>query len=458
MTCIKQILRGFSLFSYLLINFKQFFNRINAINSFILFLLLFFPAKIEAYSRFDIEHSLHVHTQHKDFEFYMIKSYLLNAGSLVSESLGLPFAKDCRIFLKNNYKKEIKVIKNKTDAFNIYLNNSYSFITKSRNVSHILLETFTFSTLKLPYSKENTRKIAWFVRALNRKLNKLISPAIHPGSGSFSGMHALLLFDYKLQPDIIINNPVSSSERVVYAINSEADEVLLDSILSMKSGKKMLVEYFKSVCEDNAKNNMNIFYSVLAKNLSLSKKECKTFFIKHLNDIAFKLAINSFMPASVKYTVKAFQTACIVSYITKDDSNTVKKCSLENLPIVWNSIYSSAELIKKLETDFVRISSFSPFFLQQPINGIIKSLRKFKEQKETDTFKQSVLLYKKEFKEAAVKQIEVQQLLREKEKKHVRVPARYDRYFQAIDTDNKNLNELWPKLNTYLVDEFKFGD
>ena len=115
------------------------------------------------------------------------------------------------------------------------------------------------------------------------------------------------------------------------------------------------------------------------------------------------------------------------------------------------------KLIRKFEIEFVHLNSFSPFFLQKPINGIIKSLRKFERQKEAAVFRKNILLCKKEFEKAVIKEIELQNLLRAKEKKHVRIPARYDCYFQEIDTDDNNMNELWPELNNYITNEFKFG-
>jgi hypothetical protein len=432
-------------------NCKHFFRKRNFASLFIFILFLFFSYETAASPNLDNRNSLHLFTKNKDFGFNQIKPYLINAQNLVSYTLNLSFSSNCRIYLKDSYKKGIKVIKGKNGTLKIYLNSNYSLITKNRTVSRTLLSAFVLSTLNLSYSKDNINKITWFVDALMRKWNKQTFPPIYPNNASFPGIHALLLCDYKFQPDIIINNSVSSNKGVVYQINSEAAEILLDSILSIKNGRKILVEYFKRVCTGSGKNKMDVFYSVLSKNLQLSKKKCKSFFIKHLNDIAFKSSINLFMPVSVKYATNAFQTACTVSYTLKNSLNIRKECPLEDLPIVWNSIAFPDKLTRKLETQFVHFKSFFPFLLQKPINGMIKSLRKFREQKNAKMFKKNVLLYKKEFREAVIKEIKLRKLLRDKEVKHVRVPARYDSYFQVIDTDNKNLNELWPELNNYLT-------
>jgi hypothetical protein len=425
---------------------------------YIIILLLFFPGILEASSNSDVNSSLHVSAHDKNLEFYKIKSYLINAGSLVSDTLGLPFSKACRIYLKDNLKKEIKIIKNKKGGLRIYLNSSYSLITKGRKVSRTLLRAFILSTLNLSYSKGNIKKINWLVNALNRKLDKKTFPAIYPDSGSFPCIHYLLINGYRLQPDIIINDRAASNKDAVYKINSEADEILLDSILSLKDGRKILVDYLKSVCSEDSKNNIEVFYTVLSRNIKLPREECETSFMKYLNNTAFKLSINSFMPASVKYTTNAFHSACIVSYSPKNSLDTIKECSLENLPEICNSIDYPDKLIQELKMKFVRLNSFSPFFLQKPINGIIKALREFRLKKEAASFRKNVLLYKKEFAVAATKEIEIRKLLQEKEKKHVRIPARYDCYFQVIDTDDNNLDKLWPELNNYLTEKFKFGN
>ena len=313
-----------SLFSFVCLNRKP--------NIRYIFLFLFFICSMEAYSGSNIGSYLHVSAQYKDFEFYKIKSYLLSAGKLVSDTLDIPFSKNCRIYLKDSTKKEIKLGHDhgkynriKKGILRIYLKNSYSLITENREVSRALLNTFVLFTLNLSYSKENIEKITWFVSALNRKLDRLVFPVIYPDSGSFPGMHGLLLYGYKLQPDIVINNRVYSNKGVVYKINSEADEILLDSILSLKNGSKILVDYFKSICLEEGTNNIEVFYSVLSENLKKPSEECKAFFIKHLNDTAFKLSINSFMPASVKYMTNAFNNACTVSYTSKKKSGCNKR-------------------------------------------------------------------------------------------------------------------------------------
>jgi len=442
---------------YISRNFRQFFRKISVICLFITLQLLLFSGEIEASVNSDVGCSLQFFSQHKDFEFYKITSYLTNVGDLVSGTLDLPFSKSCRIYLKDSFIKEIKVVKDKKGNLKIYLNSSYSLITRNRKVSCTLLEAFVLSVLKLPYSQENTRKITWFVDALSRKLDKQTFPKISPDGGSFPGMHSLLIFGYKLQPDNIIDNPVTLRKGAVWTINSEAAEILLESILSIKNGKSFLADYLKSICLDTSKSNMDVFYSLMSKNLALSEKECKIFFIKHLNDTASKLSINSFMPASAEYAANAFQDTCIVSYIPKNAPETIKTCSLDDLPEVWDSIDSPDKLTQKLEKKFMRLKSFSPFLLQKPIDGILNSLHEFTRMKDGDVFKRNIFLYKKEFDEAVVKEMELQKLLRNKERKHVRIPAKYDPYFQEIDAVDENLNELWPELNNYLTNEFKFG-
>ena len=452
------VVRMLSIFSYLYsrLNRGQLFCGISFVSLLIIFLFLF--GEVEAYSESANRNPFRIISQNKDFEYYKKKPYLVRAQNIVSTALGLPFSSNCRIYLNDNYKEKIKVLKGQRGGLEIYLNSSYSFMTKNRAVSCTILNAFVLSTLNLSYSKENIKKIIWFVGALNRRLNKQAFPTIYPRSGSFPGIHALLVNDYKLQPNIIMNNTVSPDNGVVYQINSEADEILLDSILSIKNGRKIVVDYLKNICRGNNKNTMDVFYSVLSENLQLSKKESKIFFIKHLNDIAFRSSVNILMPVSVKYAANVFQSACIVSYIPKNNPETIKICSLEDLPIVWDSIETSDKFIRKLERQFVRFKSFFPFFLRKPIIGIIKSLRALRERKDAEHFKEKILLYKKEFQEGVDKELELRRFLRDREIKHVRIPARYDFYFQVIDADDKNLNEFWPELNNYLANEFKFGN
>ena len=318
------------LFSFLYIfrNIRQLFHGISLTSVFILFLILFSSAKVEANS--NAGSSLYISAQNKDFEFYKIKLYLTNIGNLVSGTLGLPFSENCRIYLKENIENEIKVTKTKEGLLKIYIKRNHSLIINNRKFPFTIFKAFVLTALKLPYSKENVRKITWFVDALTRKLDKLTFPTIYPDDGSFPGIHALLLHSYILKPEVIMNNSLCPNEGVVYKINSEADEILLNSILTLKNGRKILVDYFKSICADNSKSEVNIFYSVLSKNIELPVNEAKAFFIKHLNDIAFRLSFNSFMPASAQYTSSAFQSACIVSYTPKNASGTTKECRGNN--------------------------------------------------------------------------------------------------------------------------------
>ncbi len=423
---------------------------------FILFLILFYSAKIEANS--NARSSLYISVQNKDFEFYKIKLYLTNIESLVSGTLGLSFSENCRIYLKENPENDIKVTKTKEGLLKIYIKRDHSLIINNRKFSSTLFKAFVLTALKLPYSKKNVRKITWFVDALTRKLDKLTFPTIYPDWGSFPGIHALLLQSYILKPKIIMNNSLCPNEGVVYKINSEADEIFLNSILTLKNGSKILVDYFKSICAGNSKNEVDVFYSVLSKNIELPKNESKVFFIKHLNDSAFKLSFNSFMPASAQYTSSAFQSACIVPYTPKNASGKAKECQLEDFPTVWGNIESPEKFARRIELKFLRLKSYAPFLLQEPINGVIKSLHEFRQFQDAAVFKKNIILYKKEFAKAVIKEIELQKLLWIKEKKHVRIPARHDYYFQTINSEDKTLSELWPELNKYLTNKFNFAN
>lgn len=421
---------------------------------FVLFFLLFFNSRIEAFSKIRVYSPIHIISEQKDFEFYRIKSFLINTEGIVSNSLGQPILGKCNIYLKDNLEKEIKIWKTKNGVLNIYLSKNYFFLINSRKVSQHLLRAFILSSLGIPFTQENVENITWLVDALNRKLNKLTFPKIYPDEGSFPGIHFLLLSGYKLTPGIIINNSTTSSdERIIYKFNSEASEILLDTILSLKNGKKFLSEYLKEVCSGK-KNNMDIFYSVLCENLSLSKKESKKFFIKHLNDTAFKFSVNPFMPASPKYVVNVFNSACIVSYNSKNNPNTIKECSLEDLLNVWDDIDSPIKLVQKLEAKFKNLRSYSPFLLQQPINRIIMSLYRIEPKKKPEAFKNDILQYKKSFRKAVNREIELQILLQKEEEKSVSAFMLYHYYFQVIDINNRYLEELWPELNVYLEDQF----
>ena len=331
-----------------------------------LFLPIFFISVADAYSKPAPRSFLHIVSQKNDFEFYKIKSFLVNTESFVYNVLGKPPAGRCNIYLKSNF--EMKIKKTKGNVLNIYLNDDYLSLVNSKKVSRNLLSAFILFSLARPYTKSNIENIAWLVDALNRKSNRLTFPRFYPPEGAFPGMHNLLMSNYTLRPDTIIMKTVPPKEKLIYAFNSEASEILLNSILSLKNGRNFLNEYLKELCSNGKKNNMHIFYSVLAKNLRLTQEKSKKLFIKHLNNTAFRLSINSFMPASTQYVSNVFDSACIVSYNPKNNPNIIKNCSLENLSKVWNNIDAPEKLIQNLQVKFRNLRNYSPFLLQKPIN------------------------------------------------------------------------------------------
>ena len=417
---------------------------------------------LKAYSNKQTGNSFFViaDSEGKDFVYYRIETFLYRIESLVYQTLGQSLIlRNCRVYLKEDLNKLIDCYQSNKGNWKIYLKKDYLEIINNKNISVELFGILITSILNVIYSKENINSINWYISALNRKLYRILEPEIYPENASFTAINSLLINGYKLEPEKIINDLSTPNDKVVYNFNSEADEVLLNAILSMKNWKDFLKRFLiKSCANKNYDDNINIFYSTLSKFLKLNIKETKRYFIERLNIIAEKYALTMFMPASYYYIQMAFNKACIFTYTPKNGTETKIKSNLEDLPEIYIEV--EPDYFDKIKQDltakFVKLQRITPFLIQKPINGIIRILNDFNPKQKDNSFKQKILTYKLEFEEALKKEKEVYDFLKEKELKHVRIPVRYYYYFEIIDTDNDFYKKIWPDLNNYLTLEYKY--
>ncbi len=445
-------------------NIRSLNLRTNLFSAFFLSLIILFTHVnlLNAYSNKQLKNNFFIiaDSEGKDFSYYKLETYLYRIENFVYKTLGHNLIlKNCKVYLRSDLNELINCSKSNKGNWRIFLKKDYLDIINDENISLNLFNILVSSVLDVPYTENNLDLINWYVSALNRKLYRILKPKIYPEIASFTAINFLLMHRYKLKPETIINNFSKPCDKEVYKFNSEADEILLNTILSIKNGKKILKLFLLGSCNNRGnKRLIDLFYSILSHFLRLNKKQVEKNFTEKLNATAEKYALNVFMPASDYYIESLFDKACVFTFIPENEPKTKVETRLENLPEIYTKVEPGyfTKIKQDLRERFIILHRIAPFFVQKPISEIIKAINDFKPEQKENSFQNKILRFKGEFKKGLEKEKEVYSLLKEKELKHVRIPVRYYYFFDAIDIGNSFQKDLWPGLNEYLTLEYKY--
>ena len=391
----------------------------------------------------------------ENFDYYKIKSLITKINNLTAMSLGRSSLTSLTFNLNKKIKNIFK-IKRDNDSFTIYLTQDYNMLKYCQKLHVKLLKIVVLNSLDIQVTKRNLNNANWLVYAINRKLDRILFPKIYLEKGSFPGIHSLMISECKLTPESIIKYPVPFKD---YGPNfifySEVCEILLNTVLSVENGQTILAEYFQKLSTKNGENDFNLFYNLYKKDRNILFDKAKQSFDRKLNTIAFDSSMNSYIQAEPKFILKEFTSIFSYSYKLKESSDVIHKGTIDNLPQIIEKMEAPEVLLNHIILKFNRLKKFVPTLFYEPIDGIVSLLKDLQRGKNIKLYKTKVDKYRNQFRNTAVIEKQIEDLLIEVEGNSIRVPVKYKLFFQVIDDESTFLAEIWPDLNNYLDTNFK---
>ena len=303
----------------------------------------------------------------------------------------------------------------------------------------------------------------WMTHALLRKIERRSRKQSIPGTISFPGIHAIVLSGTQVKWLKIVSQTPPAEDSNAYKIYMEASEIILDSILRLPGGNKVILDMIELANKDvNAKD---VFVSTVTKKLYEIEKHT-TFqvddnadkqILENWLNYTFRISsVNTFTPCDATEAEKLFTKAEIVKYRAKmsdkKDAKTEERfCKIEELPDKLKEIVDLKLVILKKQRDLVRVGFSIPILLQDPVYKMQKSMDLLTTLKK-DQFKKIYKAQKRLFFNALEKQNALEAYILKTEQEFV--PPGY-RFYAEINAE-KDMEKIerarWPAL-TELMDK-----
>ena len=303
----------------------------------------------------------------------------------------------------------------------------------------------------------------WMTHAILRKIERRSRKQTIPGTISFPGIHAIVVSDAQVKWLKIVSQPPPTEDRNAYKIYMEASEIILDSIIRLPGGDKVILDIIELA--NKGITSKDIFTSAVTKKLYEIEKHTtfqdddnadKQILENWLNYTFQMSSVNTFTPCDATEAERLFTKAEIVKYRAKmskkKDAKTEERfCKIEELPDKLEEIVDLKLVILKKQRDLVRVGFSIPILLQDPVYKMQKSMSLLTTLKK-DQFKKIYKAQKRLFFNALEKQNALEAYILKTE--HEFVPPGY-RFYAEINAE-KDMEKIerarWPAL-TELLDK-----
>ena len=400
---------------------------------------------------------------------------------LLSKTIESPKVKSYTIeFDTNSQEKEkLKFSESKIIFYNTpteVLLNKKLFVSTAKKIIFNALQIDNKGVNDL--SEYENQAVNWIFTALHRRFVLMINQKFIPLRASFPCMHYMLISGINLESKTIIESQLYYSSGFKYEAYAEMCEILLITVLEEKKGKEIISNYIKSsilktidssknqVFESNSKQPVKQSRSRGTNNLgyiSTDKQNSIPLDVsKELNKTALYYSINSFMPASVEFSLKKFEELIKIEYISKNNPNLTKTCSLKHITDNIDSMDSPTRELKNIWKKFNQVQEYFPYFMKKPVMDIAGDLIKLIDLINNNSIKDMSEIQlsinnsiNRLYKESK-KQETLNNMMFLCELKNIKAMIRFGKHLNIIDESNNYNKDLWPELNRYLDKQNRF--
>lgn len=417
---------------------------------FISTLFLTFGFSVSANAKFRTD--LSVSSEVKDFGYYNVKSYFIQETYLFNRLYALEFPK---------YKLEVKIednavsntIKNGTLLENVViLTNQKLLSDKSYDFEKTLIKSFLLAESSVAVGKCSDSDIQWILAGTLREVEQ--QKFFHLEYPDFPIVNAMIRDKKRIECQGIITHSFEKKDGIFYIYFSEMSQILLDTILKLKGGKKFVFEYIKWICRNPKIDKLTLFCNLLIKHqadFGLNKEDILNSFNALLNKTAAEMVINPRMPISSNQAVNEFVE------ITKiKDSAADKEIDISELGAYLKGRKDRVSIVRSEKVRLEKFASSCNFLLAQSVREMISILNGL-ETAETFNeveYKNAMDVQKAFFLKAASRLTEIEKYLYETEKSKINTGKRYDIYIQELNKEKEIIRDVWPELQKFLDENY----
>ncbi len=212
----------------------------------------------------------------------------------------------------------------------------------------------------------------WIELALLRKIRRRAASDRILGVVSFPGVHALLTLPHPPKLLKALESPLRQSDGAAYEILMETCEVILDRVLMLPEGKKVVRKLLELSLQGLPPEDA--FRQATGANLRRYEVYKGKSVEEWLTNGAASASLNLLHPGSAAFGLREFKKVTLVEYSPSRTDGEPHYCSIMELPKILDKIESPEILIRKKQCELERLAFSLPAPMQEAVSAVGASL------------------------------------------------------------------------------------